>query len=96
MASPAEASELVILQRKEEEEDEGVEGKGRRKERVGGVGRQREKGTSTGEAMQERAKPLLFTMSKVTGLGVGRLLRVLMYHHQAGRPENHRTSHPQG
>lgn len=35
MPSPAEASELVLLQKKEEEEDEGVEGKGRRKERVG-------------------------------------------------------------
>lgn len=57
------------------------------------MGRQREKGTSTDEAMRERAKPLLFTMSKVTGLGVSHLLWVLMYHHQAGPPENHRTSH---
>ena len=40
------------------------------------MGRQREKGMSASEAMQERAKPLLFTMSKVTGLGVDHLLWV--------------------
>lgn len=61
----------------------------------GGMGR--ETGMSTGEAMQEHAKPLLFTMSKVTGLGVSHLLWVLTHHHQAAAPpENHRSSHPPG
>lgn len=51
----------------------------------------RERGLTTDEAMQEHAKPLLFTMSKVTGLGVSHLLWVLMYHHQTGasrKPQN--------
>lgn len=97
MPGPAEASELVLLQRKEEKGDEGVGGREGGRRGWGGVERQRETGMSTGEAMQEHAKPLLFTMSKVTGLGVSHLLWVLTHHHKAAAPaENHRRSHPPG